>query len=132
LSTFLGETYLAVIPQEKQNTQKLAKLIRRPKLSAAVIAVSMKRQAEELIPEIEEIEAVACAIQNMHLTCTAYGIGGFWSTPKLIYHEKMNAFLGLEPKDKCLGLFYVGYPASSWPEIAHRKPLEYNANWITD
>ena len=72
LSTFLGETYLAITPEEKQNNQKLAKLIRRPSLASAVIAVSMKRQEDERIPELEEIEAVACAIQNMHLSCTAY------------------------------------------------------------
>ncbi|MFM7759048.1 MAG: nitroreductase [Crocinitomicaceae bacterium] len=132
LSTFLGETYMTITPEDKQNTQKLAKLVRRPNLASAVIAVSMKRQVEERIPEIEEIEAVACAIQNMHLSCTAYGIGGFWSTPALIYHEKMNEFLGLEKKDRCLGLFYIGYPSDTWPETLHRKPLEYNTHWIID
>ena len=80
-------------------------------------------------PEIEEIEAVACAIQNLHLSCTAYGLGGFWSTPKLIYTSQMNEFLALGEKDKCLGLFYIGYPSIDWPS-AHRKPLEYNTEWI--
>jgi nitroreductase len=131
LSTFLGKTYLETIRKDDQNDAKLAKLIRRPLLSSVVIAVSMKRHPEEKISELEEIEAVACAIQNMHLTCTAYGIGGFWSTPKLIYSQKMNDFLGLDEKDKCLGLFYMGYPAIEWPS-AHRKPLEYNTKWVND
>jgi len=131
LSSFLGESYLELTIKEDQNDAKLAKLIRRPLLSSVVIAVSMKRQPEEKISEIEEIQAVACAIQNIHLSCTAYGLGGFWSTPKLIYSEKMNVFLGLEQKDKCLGLFYIGYPSIEWPS-AHRKPLEYNTTWIND
>jgi len=130
LSQFLGATYLKLTPEEQQNDAKLGKLIRRPLLSSAVIAVSMKRQAEEIIMEIEEIEAVACAIQNIHLTCTAYGIGGFWSTPKLIYAKEMNEFLNLEEKDKCLGLFYIGHPAIEWPANSHRKPIEYNTKWI--
>jgi nitroreductase len=130
LSQFLGQTYLEITPKEKQEDAKLAKMMRRPLLSSVVIAVCMKRQSEERILEIEEIEAVACAIQNMHLTCTAYGLGGFWSTPKLIYHPKMNEFLGLEEKDKCIGLFYIGYPTIEWPE-SHRKPLEYNTQWLT-
>ena len=130
LSQFLGATYLKLTPEDQQNDAKLGKLIRRPLLASAVIAVSMKRQAEEKIMEIEEIEAVACAIQNMHLTCTAYGIGGFWSTPKLIYSDEMNEFLNLEEKDKCLGLFYIGYPAIEWPTNTHRKPIEYNTKWI--
>ena len=130
LSQFLGSTYLKLTTEDQQNDAKLGKLIRRPLLSSAVIAVSMKRQAEEKIMEIEEIEAVACAIQNMHLTCTAYGIGGFWSTPKLIYTNEMNDFLNLEENDKCLGLFYIGYPAIEWPTNSHRKPIEYNTKWI--
>ena len=130
LSSFLAETYLKLTPEEDQNDQKLAKLLTRPKMASAVIAVCMERQPEEKIAEIEEIEAVACAVQNMHLTCTAYGLGGFWASPKLIYTPEMNEFLGLGEKDKCLGLFYIGYPSIDWPK-AHRKPLEYVTEWIT-
>jgi nitroreductase len=129
LSEFLGNTYLQQTPKEQQNDLKLAKLISRPLKSSVVIAICMERQKEEKIPEIEEIEAVACAIQNLHLSCTAYGLGGFWSTPKLIYTQQMNEFLALGEKDKCLGLFYIGYPSIDWPS-AHRKPLEYNTEWI--
>lgn len=128
LSQFMGKTYLELTPVEAQNDMKLAKMMRRPTISSVVIAVCMQRQAEEKILELEEIEAVACAIQNMHLTCTAYGLGGFWSTPKLIYSQEMNAFLGLNEKDKCLGLFYIGYPAIEWPK-AHRRPLDYTTEW---
>jgi len=130
LSDFLGKAYLELTPQEMQNDAKLAKLVARPMRTSVIIAVCMERQPEEKILELEEIEAVACAIQNMHLTCTAYGLGGFWSTPKLIYTPQMNAFLNLGEKDKCLGLFYIGYPAIEWPK-AHRKPLEYTTEWIT-
>ena len=129
LSEFLGNTYLQQTPKEQQNVLKLAKLISRPLKSSVVIAICMERQKEEKIPEIEEIEAVACAIQNLHLSCTAYGLGGFWSTPKLIYTQQMNEFLALGEKDKCLGLFYIGYPSIDWPS-SHRKPLEYNTEWI--
>jgi nitroreductase len=130
LSTFLGETYLKLTPENLQKDAKLKKLMARPLRTSVVIAVCMERQKEEKILEIEEIEAVACAIQNMHLSCTAYGLGGFWSTPKLIYTQEMNTFLGLNEKDKCLGLFYIGYADIEWPK-AHRKPLEYTTEWIT-
>lgn len=129
LSDFLAETYLKLTPPEAQNDLKLAKMMKRPMQASAVIAVCMERQPTEKILEIEEIEAVACAIQNMHLTCTAYGLGGFWATPKSIYSQEMNEFLKIGAKDKCLGLFYIGYPAIDWPE-AHRKPLEYTTEWI--
>jgi len=129
LSQFLGKTYLELTPKDKQDPAKLAKLIRRPSYASAVIAIVMHRNEAEKIPEIEEVEAVACAVQNIHLTFTAYGLGGFWATPKLIYSEQMNRFLNLNPKDKCLGLFYIGYPSIEWPN-SHRIPLEYHTKWI--
>jgi nitroreductase len=128
LSNFLGQTYLNTTPVELQNDMKLINMISRPLKASVIIAVCMERQPEEKILEIEEIEAVACAIQNMYLTSTAYGLGGFWSTPKLIYTQEMNEFLEIGKKDKCLGLFYIGYPAIEWPK-AHRKPLEYTTVW---
>lgn len=131
LSDFLGETYLKLTPKELQDDMKLAKMITRPLKSSVVIAICMERQKEEKILEIEEIEAVACAIQNLHLSCTAYGLGGFWATPKLIYTSEMNSFLNLGIKDKCLGLFYIGYPAIEWPK-SHRKPIEYTTEWIAE
>ena len=115
---------------ESQNDIKLAKLIRRPLISSVVIVVNMSRQKEEKIPEIEEIEAVACAIQNMQLTANAYGIGAFWSSPKLIYSSQMNHYLNIDEKDKCLGLIYLGYTKEAWPK-SHRKPIEYNTIWKT-
>ena len=88
----------------------------------------MKRGDNEKIPEIEEVEAVACAIQNMCLTATAYGLGSFWSSPKIIYTPEMNKFLKLKTEDKCLGILYVGYPSIDWPK-GQRKPIEYLTEW---
>lgn len=131
LSNFLGKTYLELTPKENQDDQKLAKLITRPLKSSVVIAVCLNRAENSKIEELEEIEAVACAIQNMYLSCTAYGLGSFWATPKLIYSKNMNDFLELRENDKCLGLFYIGYPDVEWPK-SHRKPLEYVTKWISE
>ena len=52
-------------------------------------------------------------------------------SPDLIFKDPYFLdFLGLKEKDKCLGLLYIGYPAIEWPS-AHRKPLEYTSEWIT-
>lgn len=132
LSTFLGDTYKAVSTEDTFKQSKFDKLTRRPLLSSAVIVVSMKRDKREMIAEIEEIEAVSCAIQNIHLSATAYGIGGFWATPKFIYSDKVNSFFELGEKDKCLGIFFLGYPEldAEWPK-SQRKPIEYVTEWIT-
>ena len=100
----------------------------RPLLSSAAIIVCMKRGDNEKIPEIEEVEAVACAIQNMCLTATAYGLGSFWSSPKIMYSQEMNSYLNLRTQDKCLGILYLGYTTMDWPK-GQRKPIEYLTDW---
>lgn len=131
LADFLPQLYKLKTPEEAFKQAKFDKMRSRPLLSSVVIAVCMERDPSGKISEIEEVESVACAVQNMHLTCTAYGLGAFWSSPKLIYSNEMNAFLGLKEEDKCLGLFYVGYTDAEWPK-SHRKPIEYVTEWISE
>jgi nitroreductase len=128
LGLFMANNYKSFTESENFSQKKYEKLLQRPLLSSVVIAICMKRQEVEKIPEIEEIEAVACSIQNMHLTATAYGLGGYWSSGKVSYSEEMKSFLKIKSKDKCLGLFYLGYPNIEWPK-SHRKPLEYKTEW---
>lgn len=132
LSDFLSSKYKEV-SGDNFSEMKFNKLKNRPLMAGAVIAVSLKRDVKEKINEIEEIEAVACAIQNMHLTCTAWGLGAFWASPALIYKPFMNEFLGIGEKDKCLALFYIGYPKNDfeWPK-GHRKPIEYYTEWVEE
>lgn len=109
--------------------RKLERLLGRFEKTSVVIALIMKRTPETRIPELEEIEAVSCAAQNILLTATAYGLGSYWSSPKFIYNEAANKAFGLNPEDKVLGLIYLGYPSEEWPK-SHRKPLEYVTEWI--
>lgn len=128
LSNFLGSLYKEKTSQSDFNEMKFNKLKNRPLRASVAIAINMTPDPKGVIREIEEIEAVACAVQNMYLTCTAYGIGGFWATPKLLDLPETKNFLELGDRDKCLGIFYMGYPAIEWPK-GHRKPLEYVTKW---
>ena len=66
----------------------------------------------------------------MHLTAHAMGIGAYWSSGGPTYSKGMKKFLGLGKKDKCLGLFYMGYPEN--PEKirkSKRDPLKDFVEW---
>lgn len=131
LSDFLSKLYKQKTADDKFNDMKLNKFKSRPLKSSVIIALNMTPDPKGKIAEIEEIEAIACAVQNMYLTCTAYGIGGFWATSKLFSLSETKEFLGLKENEQCLGLFYMGYPDIDWPK-GHRKPLEYVTNWLED
>ena len=128
LSDTLSMLYKELTPIENFREDKFAKMQARPFQASAAIVAYMKRGDNPKIPEIEEISSVACAIQNLCLTATAYGIGSFWSTPKIIYTKEMNEFLKISDVDKCMGIIYLGYPNDEWPK-GQRKPIEYLTEW---
>ncbi len=91
--------------------EKYQKLRQKPLLASCIIALGMKRDPEKRIPEIEEVAAVSCAVQNMYLTATAYGVGCYWSTGGPTFWEEAKPFFDLGPEDKLLGFLYLGMPA---------------------
>jgi nitroreductase len=131
LASFLPELYRNSTAPEKFNATKFDRLVQRLQNVSAVIVVHMHRDETQKIRELEEVEAVACAIQNMALTATAYGISCFWSSPGYMYSDEMKNFIGIGPEDQCLGICYLGYPQDEWPK-SHRKPIEYSTTWITE
>jgi nitroreductase len=109
---------------------KYLKLQQQPLLASHIIAIGMKRSLEKKVPEIEEIEAVSCAVQNMYLSTTAYGLGGYWTTGGITYMKKAKSFFGLEEEDKLLGFFYLGYVAVPGVAAA-RRPLDEKVVWVS-
>ncbi len=127
LGEFLGEAYKKITPEERFSPMKYKKTINKPGQSACVIAICMQRDPDSRLPEWEEIAATACAVQNMWLTCAAYGIGAYWSSPKTIEHSQQ--FLNLKDGERCLGFFFMGYSDQPLPE-GKREPIGEKVEWL--
>ena len=127
LSVFMVNDFKNNAPIEKQNESKIKKTEQSPLQSSCVIAICMQTHAG--IPEWEEIAAVAMAVQNMWLSCTALGIGSYWSTPGSIL--RMGNFLNLAQGEKCLGLFYMGYSDTPLHK-GKRSTIEDKVVWIEE
>ena len=128
LATFQAELY----KQEAGENFKEAtyqNLLTNPLKASHVIALCLKRDPNKKFPEQEEIAAVACAVQNMYLTTTAYGLGGYWTTGGVTYKKSAKAFFGLSEDDKLLGFFYLAHIAVPSPD-SKRKPLEEKVEWV--
>jgi nitroreductase len=108
-----------------------AKLQNNPLKASHVIALGMKRTPNKNIPEIEDIEAVSCAVQNIYLSVTAYGFGGYWTTGGITYYEQAKPFFGLGEEDKLLGFFYIGHISVPSP-AAKREALSAKLSWVAD
>lgn len=122
LATFQSELYKESSGENFKEGPYL-KFQQNPLKASHIIALGMKRSTVKNIPEIEDIEAVSCAVQNMYLSVTAYGLGGYWTTGGATYRDQAKPFFGLDEQDKLLGFFYIGHVAvPSAP--GKRRPLE--------
>ena len=117
--------------ESKFKEDKFLKFRDQPLLASHMIAICMKRSVEISIPEIEEIESVACAVENIYLSLDAYGIGGYWTTGGVTYNDSAKPFFGLGPADKLLGFFYLGYVAVPSPP-GKRKPISEKIKWVRE
>lgn len=131
LAVALSDIYKTVTPPDRFIESKFVKLQTVPLKAPVCIVVCMERQDSGKIPEVEEIEAVACAVQNMHLTASAIGMAAFWSSPTVLYSPEVNDWLGLREQDRCLGLFYLGWPraGNDWPS-SQRRPIREKIEWV--
>ena len=128
----LAEFQSTFYKEHAGNTYKeitYSKLQANPLKASHIIALGMKRTTTKNIPEIEDVCAVACAVQNIYLSVTAYGLGGYWTTGGVTYMEGAKSHLGLADHDRLLGFFYIGHVA--FPSAgATRIPLDEKLTWI--
>lgn len=129
LAQYMGAFFKDNTPKEQITQEKYEKSMENPRRAACAIAICMQKDPDNRVPEWEEIAATAMAVQNMWLTCTAYDIGCYWSSPKSILEA--NEFLKLKEGERCLGLFYMGY--HNMPEIpGKRTPIEEKVEWMEE
>ncbi|MGB0885994.1 MAG: nitroreductase family protein [Chitinophagales bacterium] len=108
--------------------KKFEKIQLNANLSSHIIALIMKRDEEKRVPEIEEICAVSCAVQNMMLTATANNVAHIWSSGGLTFHPEMKKYLNITEEDKILGFLYVG-KSDLKPKSKRFIPLEDKVIW---
>lgn len=133
LAQAMQQVYRETTPANEFREDKLQKMGENPLLAPVVIACVMERRGGAKIPEIEEIEAVACALQNLQLSATAAGLGCYWSSPPLLGTREFSEWLRIGVEDRCVGLIYLGWPREGlkWPRSV-RQPVESKTRWCDD
>ena len=131
LAEFQANLYRQKTPESEFKAEKYERMKTNVLKSSHVIVIGMERQKSEKIPEIEEIEAVACGVQNMALTAAAYGICSFWGSGGVTYTDELKEFLHLGAKDRCLGYLYLGY-SDNPTTTSRRNPIAERVVWVNN
>ena len=127
LSTFFKKTYKQHQPPESFNEQKLASYDKKMAACSHVFILCAQHDPKGSVPEWEELASLSCGLQNIYLSVTAAGFGGYWSTPKLMI-DHIEDFIDLNDGESCYGFFYLGVPQANLPPVPER---EEQANYVT-
>lgn len=110
---------------EKGMELERAKPLRAPVL----IAVGVDKPDDPRVLEIENICAVAAAVENLLLAAHAEGLGAQWRTGSAARDPEVKKFLGFSPEQDLVSFVYIGYPDMT-PAEAERPSFEDRTVWM--
>jgi nitroreductase len=130
LAAFQSEMYKEV-NGSGYSESTFEKLRTKPLKCSHIIAIGMRRDPDERVPEVEEICATACAVQNMLLIAAANNIGAYWSTGGITYYDGTDELFDVEGDVRLMGFIYIGSVREGfWPE-GRREAMDDKVSWVT-
>jgi len=110
---------------EAQLTAEREKPLRAP----TIIAVAARLTRGHKVPEHEQVQAVAAAVQNMFLAAHALGYGAMWKTGVAARSSIVNRALELAADDEIVAFLYLGTNATPGPIRA--ASLDGKIRWLS-
>ena len=120
----------------------------------AIVAIVLKRVPNAkgvFMPEWEDMCAVACAVQNLHLHLTAEGYCGYWSSGGVggwAEDSEVRSLVGASGdttladgsgggggaavRDRIMGWFHIGASDAAGKYNARRDPIATKVTWILE
>ncbi len=101
----------------------------KPMRAPVLIAVGVDKPVEPKVLEIENICAVAAAVENLLLAAHAEGLGSHWRTGSAARDPEVKKFLGFGPEQELISFVYIGYP-DLVPAALERPSFEDRTVWM--
>jgi len=101
----------------------------KPLRAPVLIAVGVDKPSDLRVLEIENICAVAAAVENLLLAAHAEGLGAMWRTGTAARDPEVKKFLGLSPNQELISFVYIGYPDMD-PATTERPSYEDRTVWM--
>lgn len=75
-----------------------------------VVAVTTKKNEDDLLRAKEDYAATTAAIQNFMLSLWEHGVGVKWGTGGMTKDEEMLKIIGATEEEELVGMLFIGYP----------------------
>lgn len=112
-----------LVETSSENAQaRLNKERNKPLRSPIVIVVVSEAPKQPKVTEMDNIEAVSAAVQNMLLTAEEMGLACMWRTGEAAIDPHVKQWLHLDAGDSIVAILYVGFAAI--PRI-ERVPISF-------
>ena len=101
----------------------------KPLRAPLLIAVGVDKSDDPRVLDIENICAVAAAVENLLLAAHAEGLGAMWRTGPAVRDPEVKQFLGFESIQELISFVYIGYPDLEVP-VVERPSYEDRTVWM--
>ena len=101
----------------------------KPLRAPVLIAVGVDKPDDPRVLEIENICAVAAAVENLLLAANAEGLGAMWRTGSAARDPQVKKFLGFTTDQELISFIYIGYPDIG-PVALDRPSYEDRTVWM--
>ncbi|HRH58781.1 MAG TPA: nitroreductase [Chitinophagales bacterium] len=129
-----GQIHASLYKQETSAEQFLQKkydtILHKPDKASHLFIIVMKRGDRDNIPEIEELAATACAVQNILLVAAEKNIATYWGTGGMCYHPKMKSYFGFGEQDRIMGFLYLGYTDKTPADGFRNSSINEKTTWF--
>lgn len=113
------------------SADSLAKIRGNPLRAPVVVACVARVDTGHLlkVPRIEQVAAVAAAVQNMQLAAEALGFGAMWRTGPLAASTLVKQSLGFDEIDEIVAFLYLGTPEGDRRAAPAADPAVFVREW---
>jgi nitroreductase len=103
----------------------------KPLRAPVIIAVACVPSSQPKVSEIEEVCAVAAAVENMLLAAEALGLGAMWRTGRPAADPRVKRFLHFPEDSQIVAFVYLGYPEITSQHERSRDPSPH-VHWLDE
>ena len=125
-----GEVLAAALRKRKPDSTEEALQVERgkPLRYPTTIVVGVDKPSDPKASELENVIAVAAAVENLLLAACGLGLIGVWRSGKAAEDVEVKKFFGFAADQHVIGFIHVGYPEKVEPVV--RPSFEDRTVWM--